>query len=547
VIEAVGGRRREDTLLVASWRLLSGGGSAELLLAGAIAGLARHDHSLAERLARAAIDEGGGFEAKFLAAEAAHFLGRPDQAEHELAALAAETTSDAERARVALVRFDNAYFLHGRAEFELLEDAAEAITDPTWRDQVLSKRSYARSLDSGPRAAVEAASTLLESSPSRRLTAAHVAVAYSLLRLGRLDDAVQLLSPSSDIAAIPATDEPWLPWSAFRVRALALVYAGSFAEAEELLNRAYDQVVDQPAAEARAYVAGALALLHLEQGRVQSALRRANESYTLYQQLGRRLFARLSYGAATQALALAGQATRAAETLSALDSLELPITVLYETDLLQARAWTSAAAGNIPAARHQFEAAADLGEEIGDLIGATNALHGLARVGRARDVASHLAALATQIGGDLVTARAAYANALAERDAAAVDKVAHTFEDLGAYLDAAEAQAEAAVLLRRGDRARAAAAAERQAAQLLARCEGATTPAVQTIIGRVRLEPAELETALQAAAGRSNRQIADEMYLPVRTVENRLQHVYEKLGISSRHELADALRDRPTI
>jgi DNA-binding CsgD family transcriptional regulator len=36
------------------------------------------------------------------------------------------------------------------------------------------------------------------------------------------------------------------------------------------------------------------------------------------------------------------------------------------------------------------------------------------------------------------------------------------------------------------------------------------------------------------------------MYLSVRTVESHLQRVYEKLGISGRHEFAEALRDQPT-
>ena len=114
MIETTGARRREDTLRLASLRLTGGGGSASLLQAGAIAARARHDHSLAEQLARAALAEGAGFGARFVAAEAAQFQGRPAQAERELAALAADAASDAERARVALLRFDNAFFLQGR-------------------------------------------------------------------------------------------------------------------------------------------------------------------------------------------------------------------------------------------------------------------------------------------------------------------------------------------------------------------------------------------------------------------------------------------------
>ena len=168
VTEATGARRRQDTLLVASWRLAGGGGSAELLESGAFAARARHDHALTERLARAAIDEGAGFDARFLAAEAAHLEGRPDQAEHELAALAVDAGSDAERARVALLRFDNTYLLEGRAEFRLIDDAAQAITDPSWHDQLLSRRFFAMSMNSGPRATLEAASTLLQRPPQDR-------------------------------------------------------------------------------------------------------------------------------------------------------------------------------------------------------------------------------------------------------------------------------------------------------------------------------------------------------------------------------------------
>jgi DNA-binding CsgD family transcriptional regulator len=216
-----------------------------------------------------------------------------------------------------------------------------------------------------------------------------------------------------------------------------------------------------------------------------------------------------------------------------------------ETEVLQARAWAAAAAGDLPAARRQLEAAADLGEEIGDLIGAVSALHGLARLGHARQVSARLAAVAAQVDGDLVAARATYASALAARDSEALSKIAREFEGLGAILYAAEASAEAAVQLHHEGETRRAAAAEQKAAWLLARCEGAATPPVRFITARVRLTPGELDTAMQAAAGRSNKQIAAEMQLSVRTVESHLQRTYEKLGISGRHELAAALRDQP--
>jgi DNA-binding CsgD family transcriptional regulator len=161
-------------------------------------------------------------------------------------------------------------------------------------------------------------------------------------------------------------------------------------------------------------------------------------------------------------------------------------------------------------------------------------------------VAARLTDLAKQVDGPFVWARAGYANGVAARDSKALEEVSRDFEEIGAILYAAEASAEAAVILRRDSQARKAAAAEQKAARLLARCEGATTPPVRTITARARLTPGEFDAAVQAASGRTNKQIASDMYLSVRTVESHLQHVYEKLGISGRHELADALRDQPT-
>lgn len=154
-IEAVGGRRREDLLRLASWRVIGGGGNASLFVAGAMAARARHDHCLTERLARAALQEGGGFQARFLAAKAAHLQGRSRDAERELAALSADAASDTQQAQVALARFENSYSLRGRADLRLI-DAVSPITDPSWRLELLARRYSAISMTSGPRIAFKA-------------------------------------------------------------------------------------------------------------------------------------------------------------------------------------------------------------------------------------------------------------------------------------------------------------------------------------------------------------------------------------------------------
>jgi DNA-binding CsgD family transcriptional regulator len=541
VIEAVGARRQADLLKVATWRVVGGGGSAGLLVAGAMAARARHEYSLTERLARAAIEAGAGFEARFMAAETAHLQGRYGQAEQELAALAAQATSDAEKARVALLRFDSA-FLKGSAGSSIIDETLAVITDPFWRDELANRRLFVTTIASGPRETMQVGTTWIQGpDPALRVVGLH-----AWLQMGRLDEVIDELTPPPDTRAVPAPDESWHQWMLFGYRAAALVCSGRLREADELLTMAYRDIMNHPAAEARAFVADWFAYLHLEQGRPVSAFRRASEAYTLYQQLGRPILAQRSYVAAAHALVMTGRAEQAAQTLAALDALP-PGFKHFRPAVLQAQAWTAAAVGDLPTARARFEEAADVGEEVGHLVGAASALHGLARLGHARQVAGRLENLAAQVDGEFVAARAAYANAVAARDSQALHKVSEAFEGLGALVYAAEASVEAAAVRRRDGRPREAAAAENRAAQLLSRCEGAVTPVVRTITARSRLTPGELDAAVQAAAGRSNKRIAADSHISVRTVENHLQHVYEKLGISSRRELADALRDQPGI
>jgi DNA-binding CsgD family transcriptional regulator len=60
--------------------------------------------------------------------------------------------------------------------------------------------------------------------------------------------------------------------------------------------------------------------------------------------------------------------------------------------------------------------------------------------------------------------------------------------------------------------------------------------------GSGTLSETELRVAQLAAQGRSNKQIAADLYITVHTVEKHLSHAYAKLGVRSRGQLAAALR-----
>ena len=62
---------------------------------------------------------------------------------------------------------------------------------------------------------------------------------------------------------------------------------------------------------------------------------------------------------------------------------------------------------------------------------------------------------------------------------------------------------------------------------------------------RPSLTNRERQVAKLAAEGAKSREIADQLYLSPRTVENHLQRVYTKLGVNGRDALAPALRTLP--
>jgi len=120
---------------------------------------------------------------------------------------------------------------------------------------------------------------------------------------------------------------------------------------------------------------------------------------------------------------------------------------------------------------------------------------------------------------------------------------ARALVDLGAALRRMGHRRDARTTLARGldlaDRIGARLLLDRAASEL--RAAGAR-PRRRALVGRDALTPSEVRVAGLAAAGRTNREIAQTLFVTPKAVEFHLANTYQKLGIASRQDLAGVLQ-----
>ena len=168
-------------------------------------------------------------------------------------------------------------------------------------------------------------------------------------------------------------------------------------------------------------------------------------------------------------------------------------------------------------------------------------LHDAARLGEPAAVRERIEAVAAECEGDLARVCAEHVHALAGRSPSGLAAVADGFEAIGARLFAAEAATAAARAYRQRGDGRTATAMAAKATALAQHCEGARTPGLLDVATPEPLTAREQEIAILAAERLQSKEIADRLSLSVRTVNNHLQRIYVKLGVTSRTELAAAL------
>ena len=129
-----------------------------------------------------------------------------------------------------------------------------------------------------------------------------------------------------------------------------------------------------------------------------------------------------------------------------------------------------------------------------------------------------------------------------------------------ALLERAHSLAELGAALRRAGRRAAAREPLTEALDLAARCGArplaarareeltatGARPRREWRTGAEALTPSELRVVRLAVEGRTNREIAHELYVTLKTVEGHLSRAYVKLAIAGRGQLAEALEPRKT-
>lgn len=544
VAQDVGDLGADGVIRAAAWSLDGGLHRPELMLEAARHARWTYDFGLAARLARAAAEDGAGFEAELLCGQLAYLQGRAGDAESALARLAESATNDDERTRIALARLECAMF-GGGIEFGIqIAEAAEAATHaPELRDQITARRAGLILAATGPVAAVHVAAPLLANSRGAALVWVCLIASVSYGRLGQFDQAVNAADVGYAAQAALTAPLDNYPWLHTFFRGEAQMYSGEFESALTGARQHYAEAVTAGSIEAQGYFAWQLAKPVGECGDVDDSLKYAREAALLFRDLGRPALREQCLVDLVMALAISGDGPAAAEALAELEKLRLPRSY-YAVEVLRARAWTCIANGDLSSARTSLEEGASLGERIGDRVGALDCLHTLARIRYPARLHQRAAAIAQHVQGPLALARLANIHALETKDWQALQSVAETFADLGAHLLAAEAASEAVVAARKKNvSTQQIAVLRRLAAKLRQKCAKAKTPALQTAHLRVALTAAEADAVQLAAAGLSNKLIAEKLCLSPRTVEGQLQRSYEKLCIGGRSELKAALSE----
>lgn len=522
--------------------IVPGLGAAQSSAAPAV----RQDHDLAVRLAETAYERTGTLADGVALADALGWVGQTARAQAVLGELAERVVNPDDRLRlvapVAWIRFWCDFDVEGATTLmkETLRTAPPGC-DPALLAQLHQQLAgvalnTARPAEALGHAEDTAAALGVDLAECSGAAPAAAALSY----LGRGGEAVSL----ADRAIPQANRHPLEVAMLLFARTGALSRMGELEEARALAEWLRDVSLSSELLQATAIFGVLLGEIVLVQGQPATAARLFRDSSGLFAEtdvLGYRPWAISGLARARALLGERDEATAALQEACALHRIDRH----YDLSLFRARVDVNQLVGNGSEAERAAREGAEWARAAGMPIDEAFALD--ACIGCApRDAdAERLSELAGAVDSRLVGALAMRACGVISSDPDRLLDASNEFAAMTAWWWAADSASDAARILERRHQERAARAAARRSAEYAARCEGYRPQAGTADLGPARLTPRESEVARLAAAGRSNREIAEQMHLSPRTVENHLQRAYVKLGVSDRSELVHALGAPP--
>jgi DNA-binding CsgD family transcriptional regulator len=532
-----------DAVRIAVWQLDGGGaGRLETLLAAGRTALRTEYYELALRMGQAAWDQSRSVEAALVLSDSLDYLGRSRAAEELLGEARVLATNDQELTDLAVRRASALFRSLGEAARadQVLEETAAAISDPKCHREILAMRGVNLVLAGDVRRSIALDEALLREPGDSAFAQASLDLGVGLAMAGRTIEAVTH-TQTALAARMELNDEgQYTALGIYLVaQAVAHLHAGNLAEAAGIADAGYQFSVERANVDGQAWFASILALIRLIEGRPATAGNLFREAATLFGTLnhpGRR------WGLGGIALATAHLGEHGGETaLAELDAMGPTAVHMQDIGIMRGRAWTAAVRGEVTLARTILWEAVELAESWGQHAATAEALHDLVRLGEPTPATERLQELESIVDGPFMEARLLFALAARGADLELAEQATTAFEDIGALLFAAEsASLERRLATEAGLMRRAAAAAVRADA-LLASCEGARTPGLSAPESTAALSGREREVAMLAAQDLTSKEIAERLFVSVRTVDNHLQRAYMKLGVTGRSELAERL------
>jgi DNA-binding CsgD family transcriptional regulator len=501
------------------------------------------DLELADRFATAAADA-GALDAPAVRAMNLLLLGRGVELEEVLRSMGGEGGEGANQ--WATVRAANLIWMLGRCgdASALLEELAREPESPPDEAARLAVEGcvdavFARCDDAAEKARVALASGLLS---DFHAMLASIALTMALGSLGRADELTTVAQSALD-RAINSFQASHMRFWFGSVYARACRLTGRITECATMVQRVADSAHEIPSL-AYANLTSLIGHAELMSGDVPAAVRLLHEALAGVERHSVTTNLRPSTCfLLAEAHAKLGEAEAAKEAITEAQSCVPSDYLFMQTTLAISTGWSQAANGCVNDAVATVQKA---GLEARERNQPTHELACLQVAAQWGDSSGAVRAreLADELTLPLAKAVAHHTESLATHDGEGLLAASQEYQEIGDRATAADVAAQAAVAFTKGQQRKRGLYAAAVAKELSDACGGLCTPALrspasQPLTGRQR-EIVEL-----VLAGLTNREIAARLVMSVRSVEGHVYRACQRVGASTREELASIARKGP--